>query len=413
MFEKEKYYGEIWLPENVEQKYFCILIFKNGKVILETNLGSNMLLLKEEKILGVFTGLGHLTFIDCTVSSRSSGMISSFIYDPRYTFQHAKHHYNANFKSNCFNVVNNGLLPWRRFGFDLDEISDKLKIDREEIHEYRIDNKKLSISLIFYTNYNFTQDKFTLSNQSRIKFAYDTPQSIVQVMEDYQTFQKTLQFITGNTKHFLAIHYLCNKCNVSGQLYFEDQKYENFHTSYFTIEYEDIYPYLFAILYTIYTDKRFNFCVDKLLDNHRGKQISHSKRFTNSITSFEGYCKIYMNRKNAKLNWFLIENKELICSITKMSDHKFDNFVIKLVRSRNYYVHSNIDDSNFENIFSEFELLYISFIMDIIVAINLLRQVSIPQSILDKIIFRGISIYHQMQIINKELSNDSLLDPKI
>ncbi|UZJ64685.1 hypothetical protein OKW96_20480 [Sphingobacterium sp. KU25419] len=89
MFEKEKYYGEIWLPENEEQKCFCILIFKNEKVILETNLGSNMQLLKEERILGVFTGLGHLTFIDCEVSSKSSGMISSFMYEPRYTFQHA------------------------------------------------------------------------------------------------------------------------------------------------------------------------------------------------------------------------------------------------------------------------------------------------------------------------------------
>src|SRR5690606_22782642 len=113
-------------------------------------------------------------------------------------------------------------------------------------------------------------------------------------------------------------------------------------------------------------NESFSFCVNKLLDNQATGKLSHSKRFTNSISCLEAHGKLFGQHKKPTVKQLLRDNAELIIEMTDITKEKLDNFMSKIIRSRDYHIHSNIKN---QNIFSDFELLYISLLLDIIVGI--------------------------------------------
>ena len=86
MEKDKKYYGDIWFVGKKEQKQFCVLFFKDDDIFLETNLYSEKRVYKELQIIGTFTGVGYVTFIDCRIQSSTSGISELRIYRPKYTF---------------------------------------------------------------------------------------------------------------------------------------------------------------------------------------------------------------------------------------------------------------------------------------------------------------------------------------
>ena len=78
---KTKYYGEVWFPAYPNDKRFAFLTLANNKFEIETDLNP----IKESKdllehyfdILGVFNGLGKVSFFYAILKSRSFGVVEA------------------------------------------------------------------------------------------------------------------------------------------------------------------------------------------------------------------------------------------------------------------------------------------------------------------------------------------------
>lgn len=410
MLNKEKYHGEIWFPDNNDDRQFCVLFYEDGQVFLETNLGVRKLAYvnKHIKIVGLFTGLGYLTFLDCKVKRSSEGAIKSFIYQVRYTFVHDYEFFHPELTMRNFSVSYNGLLDWRRLGSCFVAKEQIINYGREESHVFEIGAKDLSIEMLFFSRLNFDKNKTIAQNYSKVKLNYNVDVPLGRAIDDYEVFQKLIQFLTGNAPRFNSFGYLCPISNDWGTVYFEEKGYKELKTGYFLIEFKDIVEHLPELVNLMYTDKKFNFCVERLLDNHIDGKLSHSKRFTNSISTFEAFCKNYTTRKNPKLNGFFEEHKDLICEIINIKEDSFKIFTSKIVRSRSYHVHANISDHKSDDIFSDFELLYLSFTLDSVVAIGLLEQAKVSGKVIDQVTYWGKMTYDGLQSLNRELRQDSI-----
>lgn len=410
MLNKDKYHGEIWFPDREDERCFCILFYKDGQVFLETNLGisERTYVNKHPKIMGLFTGLGYVTFIDCELNNISGGVTKSYVYESRYTFVHPEEFYVPELTTKSFSVSYNGLLDWRRLEPCFVAKEQIINYGREESHVFEIAQKDLSVEMLFFSRLNFDKNKTMAQNYSKVRLHYDVDVPLGRAIDDYEIFQKLIQFLTGNAPSYNSFGYLCPSSNKWGTVYFEDNGYKELKTGYFLIDFRDIVEHLPALVNLLYTDENFLFCLDRLLDNHIDGRLSHSKRFTNSISAFEGFHKLYSARKNSKLNFFLEEQKDLIIKIMKIEESKFKDFASKVVRSRSYHVHANIDDHGSTNIFSDFELLYISFALDVIIAIRLLEHAHVSSTIIDNIIYHGKMTYSGLQSLNRELRRDSI-----
>jgi len=89
----------------------------------------------------------------------------------------------------------------------------------------------------------------------------------------------------------------------------------------------------------------------------------------------------------------------------KISDEEWEKFPSKVVRSRNFHVHSNTGN---RDVFSEFDLLYISFLFDFVIAYLLLSNLNVSQELLDKYFLHGNSIFVDMKRTNEILGANPL-----
>ncbi|WP_418499375.1 hypothetical protein [Flagellimonas sp.] len=127
MKKKEKYYGEVWFSDNQSEKQFCILSFVDDDLVLETNLHSQKSTYKEVQIIGLFTGLGYLTFIDCKIKLSSSGITETRVYQPKYSFVSESHFINpSSLFLTEFYIVNNAIVKWVNHAPWYDSIKNKL-----------------------------------------------------------------------------------------------------------------------------------------------------------------------------------------------------------------------------------------------------------------------------------------------
>lgn len=143
------------------------------------------------------------------------------------------------------------------------------------------------------------------------------------------------------------------------------------------------------------------------MENLLSRQISYNKKFTNSISTFEAFGKLYSGLKQNNLKKLLLHFSELFEIIGKINKDDFNSFANKVIRSRDYHIHSNLEN---KNVFSEFELLYISFLIDFVVTYGLFLELKVSQKLLEKTILRGQTVYIDMQQTNRILNSDPLRD---
>jgi len=387
MFNKVKYQGELWFPDFPDQRCFCILSIVNNKIELETNLvrpdrysQKNVYPL----IFGIFNGLGCLTFVDCKLGSDSGGMIRSAIYNPKYSFTHPEH------------IVSPKDLQINEFRVN------------EVTHNFDIQELGLEIKLNSRITSSMSHEQISLKKSGNIEFSFRSPIDVKELLNYYTKVKKLIQFLNGRSDRFSFFNIKFPECEDWSAIYFKELMFNDSTFEYFSIDFDKISDHLPLLFNKMFTDEKFYFCVNRLLDNQVEGQLTHSKRFTNSISAFEGYCKLYIDDlTHSKLSTFLKKNQQEIIELSGIEEGYFNRFCSKIISSRDYYVHANIKNNN---IFSDFELLYISFLLDILVAFNLLKQIKVPQDILDMIINRARETYNGMQSFNRELSQDTFLD---
>lgn len=409
MFNKARYQGELWFPDCPEERCFCILSIVDNNVELETNLvvpeydfQKNVFPL----IFGMFNGLGYLTFVDCKLGSNSTGLIRSAVYKPKYSFTHPEHIINPrDLQINSFRVSGIGLEKWINLKFKFDK--SLLNTNNEVTYNFDIQELGLEIKLNSWITSSVSHEQISLKKSGNIEFSFRSPINVKDLLDYYTKAKKLIQFLNGRSDRFSFFNIKCSECEDWSAIYFKELMFKNSKFEYFSIDFDKISDHLPLLFTKIFTDEKFYFCVNRLLDNQVEGQLTHSKRFTNSISAFEGYCKLNIEAKNLKLSNFLKKNQNDIIALSGINEEYFDEFCSRIISSRDYYVHANIKNNK---IFSDFELLYISFLLDMLVAFNLLKQIEVPQDILDMIINRARETYNGMQSFNRELSKDTFFD---
>ena len=394
------------VPKKKETKCFCVMSLEDNDILLETNLLNSEPIHKELMILGIFTGLGHLTFVDCKIRKSESGIVQMKIYAPRYTFISAHHSISAlGLRFQEFNITNDAIVSWVNHGTWYDMTDQKMIKEEDISHEIKIPKIGLSVVINHSLNIHSKRSELLIQNSGWVKFKLQNQVGTLEAIDIYNNFQKILQFLSSRTKQFSKFSFKCLGCGSWADIFYNDYKFVKSNNSFIHIKYDDLIIDLPSIFEAVYTDGNFLFCLDKLMENHLNKSSSHNKRFTNSISTFEAFGKLYSGLKTKKLKAYLIHFSDHFKNLGKIESENFDEFASKIVRSRDYHIHSNLKN---RNVFTEFELLYISFLMDFVVGHGLLESIGVSQKVLDKVKMRCQSVYLGMQQSNRILSANPL-----
>lgn len=406
MKKDQKYYGEVWFEDHKDQKHFCIMSFEDDNLVLETNLHATNQVYKEPQILGIFNGLGYLTFIDCRIQSSSTGIVETRIYKPKYSFRSDSHFINVkSLKINKFSIVNDAIVKWINHATWYDDKKNKL-IKKDFVDNYSMEQIGLKISIQHYLSYGLKKrSELFISNRGSVNFELQEPQSLLKAIELYDRFQTVLQTTFGSSSKFRSFSFKCMGCNTWKELYYNDKKLSASSHSFVHTKYEEVKGSLLPIFSAAYCNRDFQFCLDKLMENFVGKHPSHNKRFTNSIAAYEAFCKLFLeNPENTKLSQRIITHQEIFGKIGAMGKEEWEKFPSKVVRSRDFHIHSNTGN---RDIFSEFDLLYISFLFDFVIAYLLLSQLDgVQENLLNKYIQHGNRVFVDMKRTNAILGTD-------
>lgn len=406
MKKDQKYYGEVWFAGDKGNKQFAVLSYKDDDLLLETNLCAPGTVYKQPQILGIFTGLGYITFIDCRIQHSSSGMVETRIYRPKYSFVSAYHFVDAvNTKISEFSVINDAIVKWVDHYTWYDYIEEKLEYKNFN-DAYSIEDIGLKITISHYLSFDSERTKLQINNCGSIQFKKDEPVDILEAIRIYDQFQKMLQLLFGRSAKFERFSFKCPSCDEWQQVYYNDKKLTKSTHTYVHTDYDKVKIDLDKILKAVYTDSSFQFCLDKLMENFIITHSSHNKRFTNSIASFEAFGKLYSGHKSNNLSKFIKHYKKAFVLIGKFKDEEWKLFPSKVVRSRDHHVHSNIAN---KNVYSEYELLYISFLFDFVIGYLLLETLEVSNDLLQKFIMQGNSVFIDMKRTNEILGVNPLI----
>ena len=95
--------------------------------------------------------------------------------------------------------------------------------------------------------------------------------------------------------------------------------------------------------------------------------------------------------------------------IGQLSEEDWKLFPSKVVRSRDYHTHSNLGN---KDVFSEYDLLYISFLFDFVIGYLLLETLNVSNELLQKFVKRGESVFIHMKKTNEILRTNPLRSNK-
>jgi len=401
---EQKYYGEVWFEDSPEQRQFCVLSFDNDNLVLETNL-HNEKSYKVSQILGAFAGLGYFTFIDCLIKFSSSGITEARVYWPKYSFRSDSHFINIEeLRLKEFFIVNDSIVKWVNFANWYDKKENKL-LKKEFTDKFQVDEIGLKIEIRHYINYKMPErSEFIVSNRGAVNFELEETISLLKGIELYDQFQKLLHLTFGGSSKFRKFSFKCTGCDEWVELYYNDKKFSVSTTTFVHTNYKEIKLSLPKLFTAIFSNQNFQFCLDKLMENFIGKQLSHNKRFINSIAAFEAYNKLFSDTTNNKLSKWILEHQQIFRKIGGITDEDWKEFASKVVRSRDYHIHSNIGN---KDIYSEFDLLYLSFLFDFVIAYLLLKKIEVDDKLLNKYVQHGNSVYIDMKRTNAILKGDS------
>jgi len=403
MFKQDKYYGEVWLETDTSKKCFATIEVNNGEVKLVTNLHDKLKVYQVEVIYGVFNGLGFVTFVNNKIMQGSSGITEARIYLPKYIFSSSHHNISPkDLKIKEFNIDNKAIVKWAGKMHYYDTIREELIIEPDIKIEVPILHESIRLSFIRSIAHSTNQEFVKVENIGYVKFHSEKEVAFLEAIELYNVFQKLLLIFHGTSIQFNTFNFKCLGCNEWASAYFESDFNKEKYSSFVNIQYDFINDEFEKILREWYDNDDIQFCANIIVENLMSK-VSHSRRFTNSIAAFEAFYKRFGKGKHKKLNKRCDEYRSIISEITSIEGEDFDSFIAKIIRSRDFYVHGNQGQ---KDIFTQFELLYISLMFDYVVIHGLLVFIKMSDVILDRIIAKAKSAYKDMQWVNRALGKD-------
>lgn len=407
LFKKERYYGEIWLPEKEDHKQFCTLDVIDNDIFLSSLLSTDLLSFKLDIIYGVFNDLGHLTFVNCNVIRSETGVVSYKKICPDYTFASANHLIEPKgIRLKSIEIENNTINDFISTFHIMNPLNDKVEIQSVEVKKIII-SEDLTLSLC--KNYGIESNRFgtNILNHGILKFDFNTEKSLLQSIEIYKQFQKFCIVFFSGIEKYNYFKSACLECGKKYNIIFNDELAFKHHQGIFhefTFKDFESFPKVIA---NWYNNEDAKYCFDVIIENYLSKKVSNSRRFTNSIASFEAFYKLFSKeKKHSKLNMRIVEYKDIFYLINpNIGD--IGSFSAKMIRIRDYYVHGNREQKTEH---SSFDLLYYSLLFDFVVIRELSIVLDFDEKYIDKIEKAATSVFKSQMPINRILNENIIID---
>lgn len=372
MFKNKTYNGEIWI-EN-DSKHFCVLEKTNdGKIILKSSLGVQDYHKQTiEVIYGRFNGLGHLTFLGNYRKKYSSGVTYDYEYLVKYCFRSTDYYVNlTDLKIKSASFYNNTIAKLdRKVGYvDLYTDTYKRNGDFNLISSIKCDVLKEVITECFKES-NSNNLTFTLTTRSSIKFVFKKETSLDVVINKYSIFKDFILLFFGYFEQFSNI-ILTLENNSKIELYYSDRYTQEKPNSIFNFIFFQIEKDYLKLLEHWFEDDHLRFVCSSIVDNIIYQSINPHKRFLNSYYSLEGWLKFKHKKDKVKFEREAsILNNDFV-RVSGIETDELKSFYKKCVRHRDYFVHSNTNQSK---MFEEIEALEISNLFDYVLMIQILKH---------------------------------------
>jgi hypothetical protein len=335
------------------------------------------------------------------------GVIEYKKYSPDYVFASVSHLINPKaIRLKSIEVENNTIADLIRTFHTINPLKEKVEIASILVKKTVISN---DLTLSLYKNYGIETNNFGTSilNRGILVFDFNIEKSLLQSIEIYKQFQKFCIVFFSGIENFTYFKSICLKCGEEYNIIFNDNLAFKHHQAIFndfSFKNLDNFPEVIA---NWYNNEDAKYCFDIIIENYLSKKVSNARRFTNSISSFEAFYKLFSkNKKHKNLDKRICEYK-YIFSLMDSSISNVEEFGRKIIRIRNYYVHSNRG----QNIdFTSFDLLYYSLLFDFVVIRELSVVLGFDEVYIKKIENAGNSVFKHQMPSNRFLNENIIID---
>lgn len=440
--------GYIIIPENQQDIIYSVRLEISDNLIL-VEIPDREMLDKYDILLGVFNGIGNVTFVDCNSYGFSSGGGARLIkLSVKYLLKGA--HLNS-FEDLSFNrcIVNfPSLIKWLGISTIDFEYSDNKNVyainELSDVELCQVDDFKFSFGFGYSSQMkkrwiNIKEDFFLKINSLDSKIIF------FEFLNKILIFKKFLIFVANHSAETESIVFYRDdlvynssvpQLNKPAAIELLTGLSETIHDDTWyspNIKYDQVKMMLPEIYREWATNSKLVICVDLLLEKSYNPQLSRENYFLNSCFSIETFHRKFRNfeiMKKADFKKLKTKIKSAIDDpdIYKFIDEKLahaneptfksrllgmkddfkkllpdhydvEDYIRKIVKTRNSLVHRSSE----KGIIKGLELFYTAKYIDAIVKINVFRLIGISEDLIGTELKHAKSYIHQMYLHNKRL----------
>jgi hypothetical protein len=435
----EYFFGNINSPFSNEKIESVRLLITEKKIEIEF-LSVSKENLKIEAIQGYFNGLGKITLLDCDYSGMEIGSGGETVkFRANYIL---KGDFVLNLNHPQFNILKfkmNGLLGWTKLYQLKNDFFKNRTIILKEIENIEIYNSNdIKIELYVTLNLN-SQREF---NELRLRENVGVK---ITFKNSLRSINDTLKIINALQKLFKIIGNINTGLETINLYKDDDFEYEatlicsdliNFGEPEIyspSINFFDLKDNFQKIIGNWLTNEDLKISTDLILEKSINSKLSIENYFLNNCFSIETLHRRFNNYKpfdkrildnyKKEILRIISENEikeSLINSFAHINEPNFngrlyqyvedfksilpnnidvDDFIKRIVKTRNYLVHR----SSKKKIFSNIEMLYASFYLESIIKINIYRIIGVDENIVKKSISKPKDVIKTMFDYNESI----------
>lgn len=440
--------GYIFRPENPDVIQDSVrLEISDTKIELEYTDGSSDLsdFNKIGIILGVFNGIGKVTFLDCNMSGSSLGSganLKKYSADWMLTGVHISDWKEFKFSKCIVNIPS--LYDWVGISAIKNRLWTEKKLYSEIPEEIKLATfEKYQLLFSFGYQSKFAKNEIHLSQYTNLKIvALENDIHLSDLLETIVHFKKFILLIANESPISETITLFNNKYKYDqdGQLIPIDlvanpKRQNNIQLSISAtrIEFKEIQNSFEEIIRTWYENTDLYSSIDLIIEKFLNPKLSRESDFLNSCFSIETFHRRFRKIEVFKKPEFKKIRKSIVDNIENEEVKKFineklsyaneptfrarlfdlktrfvnilpsnvniDDYIIKIVKTRNFLVHRTQN----ENVFDEFDMFYAARYIESIVRICILIELKFPENIIHKIENCNKSHLQQMYHMNKRM----------
>jgi hypothetical protein len=417
----ENYIGKIVSPFNENESIDFVRLSISNEIIEIEFSSSKRSDGNIKTIIGVFNGFGKVTLVNCQNIGMSTGAGADVKkYSAEYLF---KGEFINNPESYYFDRVNiemSGLLDWTKISsINNNLFTDKvLTIEDIDIIEiYKSDD--LSIEIFSSNNINFKRENNQITIKENVGFKIKSQNGHINIW-DYlhliKELKKILFILSNRNTHIDNTNFYKGKGTPVKLYWFGNNSLGSPSPTNPRINFEDIKPDLNNIIHNWFENKDLHTSVELVLEKSINNKLSRENYFLNNCFSIETFHRRFKNYKLFDKVEFKAIKEGILESIEKSdikelignnlahinepnfkkrlydfqsdfskllpSDWNVEEYITRIVKTRNYLVHR----SSNKKVFEKFDMLYASIFIETIIKINVYRTLGIKEVLIEKLL---------------------------